>query len=149
MRTWRVAIVLTALLVALPGGALVAAQGGDLEQRAAEPRAVDGWVPVAAYLYLQPEPEAEAYEIEAILFVAREDGNPDRAVRCPFVGAQRLGAKTTVGAFCEARKPARGVRAALRVWVYGANGRVKDSCVDGRRLRQESYFQCSVRLPSP
>jgi hypothetical protein len=142
--------VVVVLGVAAVGGSL-----GAVEPEEAMPTGRDavgergsaaGLTEVAGVIYAEPDLGAEDLGIEAVVFV--ETGTPLRAVRCASFVLERDAPKTTITAFCTARKAALGQHVQLEVDAYRANANSGSGCGTVRELQRTTRLSCSVKDPS-
>jgi hypothetical protein len=108
--------------------------------------AVGGFTEVASVIDAGPALVVENLSIEAIVFV--ETGRHLKAVRCPLFTVERAAPKTTITAYCEARKTALGKQASFEVRADNPDFTDAFLCNSGGELRRYTRFSCTVTDPN-
>lgn len=152
MRGWgSVSVVAVLLGVAVVSGPVMA-----LERDESKPAALDsvtergaggGFTEVASAIYAEPSLKDADLRIEAIVYVESGNGKHLKFVRCPLFVLARDDPRTTVTAFCEARKTALGKWAQFEITAYSVNDNAVSACGTARQLKRHTQFSCSVKDP--
>jgi hypothetical protein len=149
MRQWAaigmVAVLLGSGAISGPVAALEQHEASKVPHDASDRRGRGaGFTEVASVIYAEPALNVGAeVGIEAIVFV--ETGKYLAKVQCPLFTVERDAPETTITAYCETRKVARGKRAFLDVrTLFGESGYVAGCETAPRELRRNERFRCTL-----
>jgi len=150
MRDWSAVGAVAVLLgVGAVGGSVAGVEPDKATPAAsdavAERGSPAGLTKVASVKYAEPDLGTEDLGIEAIVFV--ETGTPLRAVRCASFVLERDAPRTTITAFCKARKAALGQDVQLRVDAYRPNANSYSACGTEGELQRKTRLSCRVSDP--